>query len=80
MENITDPYLAKEIGQCRQRLTENGSTYTTREEIKKRWAAILHQSIDGSSLKNSHKSPANTNGWRIEPHFSQAETTLTATK
>ena len=29
MENITDPYLAKEIGQCRQRLTENGSTYTT---------------------------------------------------
>ena len=35
MENITDPYLAKEIGQCRQRLTENGSTYTT-QEIKKR--------------------------------------------
>ena len=55
MENITDPYLAKEIGQCRQRLTENGSTYTTQEEIKKRWAAILHQSIDGSSLKNSHQ-------------------------
>ena len=54
MENITDPYLAKEIGQCRQRLTENGSAYTTQEEIKKRWAAILHQSIDGSSLKNSH--------------------------
>ena len=26
MENITDPYLAKEIGQCRQRLTENGLT------------------------------------------------------
>ena len=42
MENITDPYLAKEIGQCRQRLTENGSTYTTQEEIKKRWATILH--------------------------------------
>ena len=55
MENITDPYLAKEIGQCRQRLTENGSTYTTHGEIKKRWAAILHQSIDGSSLKNSHQ-------------------------
>ena len=44
MENITDPYLAKEIGQCRQRLTENGSTYTTQELIKKKWAAILHQS------------------------------------
>ena len=55
MENITDLYLAKEIGQCRQRLTENGSTYTTHEEIKKRWAAILHQSIDGSSRKNSHQ-------------------------
>ena len=53
MENITDPYLAKEIGQCRQRLMENGSTYIPQEEIKKRWAAILHQSIDGSSLKNS---------------------------
>ena len=55
MESIADPYLAKEIGQCRQRLTENGSTYATHEEIKKRWAAILHQSIDGSSLKNSHQ-------------------------
>ena len=55
MENIADPYLAKEIGQCRQRLTENGSTYTIHEEIKKRWVAILHQSIDGSSLKNSHQ-------------------------
>ena len=55
MENITDPYLAKEMGQCRQRLTEKGSTYTTHEEIKKRWTAILHQSIDGSSLKNSHQ-------------------------
>ena len=31
MENVTDPYLAKEIGQCRQWLTENGSTYTTQE-------------------------------------------------
>ena len=49
-----DPYLVKEFGQCRHRLTENGSTYTTHEEIKKRWATILHQSIDGSSLKNSH--------------------------
>ena len=49
-----DPYLAKEIGQCRQRLTKNGLTYTIHEDIKKRWAAILHQSIDGSSLKNSH--------------------------
>ena len=55
MENITDRYLAKEIGQSRQRLTENGSTYTTQDEIKKWWAAILHQSIDGSSLKNSHQ-------------------------
>ena len=55
VENITDPYLAKEIGQCRQRLMENGSTYTTKEEIKKRWTAILHQSIVGSSLKNSHQ-------------------------
>ena len=55
MENITDPYLAKEIGQCGQRLMENGSTYTTQEEIKKRWAAILQKSIDGSSLKNSHQ-------------------------
>ena len=36
MENITDPYMAKKIGQCRQRLTENCSTYTTQEEIKKR--------------------------------------------
>ena len=36
LENITDPYLAKEIGQCRQRLMENGLTYTTHEEIKKR--------------------------------------------
>ena len=36
MQNITDPYLAKEIGQCRQRLTENGSTYTAQQEIKKR--------------------------------------------
>ena len=36
IENITDPYLAKEIDQCRQRLTENGLTYTTQEEIKKR--------------------------------------------
>ena len=36
IENITDPYLAKEIGQCRQRLTENDLTYTTQEKIKKR--------------------------------------------
>ena len=55
MEKITDPYLAKEISHCRQRLTENGSTYATQEEIKKRLVAILHQSIDGSSLKNSHQ-------------------------
>ena len=55
MENFTDPYLAKEIGQCKQRLTENGSTYATEEETKKRWAAILYQSIDCSSLKNSHQ-------------------------
>ena len=55
MENIADPHLAKEIGQCRQWLTENGSTYTIHEEIKKRWATILHQSIDGSSLKNLHQ-------------------------
>ena len=55
MENITDPYLTKEIGQCRQRLIENDLTYTTQEEIKKRWAAILHQSIHGSSFKNSHQ-------------------------
>ena len=55
MENIADPYLAKQIGQCRQRLMENGLAYTTKEEIKKRWAAILHQSIDCSSLKNSHQ-------------------------
>ena len=34
MKNITDPFLAKEIGQCRQRLAKNGSTYTTQEEIK----------------------------------------------
>ena len=54
IENIVDPYLAKEVGQCRQRFTENGLTYTTQEDIKKKWAAILHQSIDGSSLKNSH--------------------------
>ena len=26
MENIMDPYLAKEIWQCRQRLTESGTT------------------------------------------------------
>ena len=55
MENITDPYLAKEIGQCRQRLTASGTTYITQEEIKKRWAAILRESIDGSSLTNSHQ-------------------------
>ena len=55
MEKIAGPYLAKEIGQFRQRLTGNGSTYSTHEEIKKRWAAILHQSIDGLSLKNSHQ-------------------------
>ena len=55
MEKITDPYLVKEIGQCRQRFMKNGSTYNTQEEIKKRWATILHQSIDGSSLKNSHQ-------------------------
>ena len=80
MENITDSYLAKAIGHCRQRLTENGSTYTTHEEIKKRSAAILHQSIDGSSSKTRIMSPANTNEWRMGPHLSQAETTLTATK
>ena len=55
MENITDPYLANDIGQCRQRLTENGLRCTTQEKIKKSWAAILHQSIDGSSLKNPHQ-------------------------
>ena len=75
-----DPYLAKEIGQYRQRLTENGLTYTTQEDINKRWAAILHQSIDGSSSKTRITSPANINGWRMGPHFSQAKTTLTATK
>ena len=30
-----------------RKVVENGSTYNTHEEIKKRWAAILHQSIDG---------------------------------
>ena len=55
IENITDLYLAKEISHCRQRLTKNGLTYTTQDQIKKRLAAILHQSIDGSSLKNSHQ-------------------------
>ena len=29
--------------------------HPSRLEVKKRWAAILHQSIDGSSLKNSHQ-------------------------
>ena len=33
IENFTDPYLPKEIGQCRQWLTENSLTCTTQEEI-----------------------------------------------
>ena len=77
MENITDLYLAKEIGQCRQWLTENSSTYTSQEEVKKRWAVILNQFIDGSS-KTKIKSPANTNGGEWD--LTQAETTLTARK
>ena len=80
MENIVDPYLAKEIDQCRQRLTENGSTYTTHEEIKKRWAAILHQSIDGSSLKNSHQVTGQHQWVAGGTSLLSAETTLTATK
>ena len=51
MENITDPYWLKGSASA-----DSGSRgvvqYQPQEEIKKRWAAILHQSIDGSSLKN----------------------------
>ena len=80
MENITDPYLAKEIGQCRQRLTESGSTYTTQEEIKKRWAAILGQSIDSSSLKNLHQVTGQHLWVTDGTSFLSGRITLTATK
>ena len=76
IENITDPSLAKEIGQCRQRLAENGLTYPIQEEIKKR---CTNPSTARRS-KTRIKSPATINGWQMGPHFSQAETTLTATK
>ena len=80
MENITDPYLAKEIGQCRQRLTESGTTYTTQEEIKKRGPLFCTNSWTARRSKTRIKSPANTNGWLKGPHFSQGEITSTVTK
>ena len=66
MENITDPYLAKEIGQYRQRLTESALIYTTQEEIKKRWAAIapIHGLLVAPKLASSHR-PTPMGGWCV---------------
>lgn len=52
-----DPYLTREIQATTRRLTENRSTIETAEQLKKRWAQILHATIDGRCLKESNRIP-----------------------
>ena len=59
MENITDPYLAKEIGQYRQRLTENGL-----EEVG-RYSTPIHRRIVAQKLASSHRPIPMGVGWDL---------------
>ena len=79
MENITDPYLAKEAG------ADSGSRKMVQHtppmrRLRRGGPLFCTNPSTACRSKTRIKSPANTNGWRMGPHFSQAETTLTATK
>lgn len=53
----TDPYLAHELQKTIRRLTENRVTIDSAQQLKNRWAHILHSSVDGQGLKESRKVP-----------------------
>lgn len=45
--------MAKDIHQYDLRLTERTSDYRSENNMKKRWVALLHDTIEGRALKNS---------------------------
>lgn len=47
---LTDPYLAKEIRQCDVRFTSRISLYGSEQDIKKRWAVVLLDTVKGGIL------------------------------
>lgn len=53
----TEPFLTQEIQRTIRRLTENRQDIASVEQLRERWARILHSSIDGKALKESAKVP-----------------------
>lgn len=47
----TEPFLTQEIQRTIRRLTENRQDIASVEQLRERWARILHSSIDGKALK-----------------------------
>lgn len=53
----TNSYLTQELQRATKRLTENRVDYDSSESLEKRWAILLHGSIDGKGLRESRKTP-----------------------
>lgn len=51
--NIIDPFLAKEICQCNRWLSEETFQHRSENDIKKRWATLLYNTIERGALKVS---------------------------
>lgn len=50
-------FLQKDVAQCKQRLKDGNRLLETSSDINRRWAELLHASVDGVGLKNSDKVP-----------------------
>ncbi|GLV38109.1 hypothetical protein CBL_10076 [Carabus blaptoides fortunei] len=57
----TSPEIARQVQEeidiCSRRLDDHGIPIKTRDDVKKRWATLLHKSVDGASLAPSSKVP-----------------------
>ena len=60
---VEDSYLAKEIALSTRRLTcDGGNVISCLNELKHRWARLLHSKIEGKPLRESHRVPGQ-HGW-----------------
>lgn len=64
-EDQAEPFLEKEIEHAANRLNDNGRFLDSAVRVEKRWANLLHNSVDGAPLKNSRKVPSQ-HRWVIE--------------
>ncbi|CAL7932959.1 unnamed protein product [Xylocopa violacea] len=49
-------YIREETNKCQRRLTD-GTLMKTLDDVKKRWAKLLHATVDGQGLRESNKTP-----------------------